>query len=66
MYIIIFLDPLLKGQKKSTLKQIIFLETRIKYIIIDYNRHHIMQELHTKGKRLSLHKMHAKRTNNWL
>jgi len=50
MYIMTFLDSLLKGvQEFSTLKQIISFEIGLKCIISDYNEGHIKQELYTRG-----------------
>ena len=50
IYIITFLDSLLKGlQEFSTFKQIIFLEIGLKCIISDYNQGHIIWELHTRA-----------------
>jgi len=50
IHIITFLDSFLKGlQGFSTLKQIKFLEIRLKCILSDYNQDHVIWELCTKG-----------------
>jgi hypothetical protein len=49
LYIITFLDSLLKGlQGFPTLKQIVSLNIGLKSIISDYNQGHIIRELRTR------------------
>jgi len=51
LYIITFLDSLLKGlQGFPTLKQIVSLNIGLKSIISDYNQGHIIRELRTRGR----------------
>ena len=53
LYIITFLDSLLKGlQGFPTLKQIVSLNIGLKSIISDYNQGHIIRELRTQGVHL--------------
>jgi hypothetical protein len=50
LYIITFLDSLLKGlQGFPTLKQIVSLNIGLKSIISDYNQGHIIRELRTRA-----------------
>ena len=50
LYIITFLDSLVKGlQGSPTLKQIVSLNIGLKSIISDYNQGHIIRELRTRG-----------------
>jgi hypothetical protein len=54
LYIITFLDSLLKGlQGFPTLKQIVSLNIGLKSIISDYNQGHIIRELRTREKNKS-------------